>query len=174
MSGKRITKAMKRERVRGLVAGTVKHAPSGTVTLANTTYATTDLVRVIQSLGDALDAVHAAKAGWQDALNRARDVGAKVIPVMRDYETWVAITYRGAPSMLADYGVVPAKVPAPLTAEEKATAAQRRRATRAARHTMGKNQKKDVGGVVTATPVVQPAEALTTGSAGPPARARPM
>jgi hypothetical protein len=43
----------------------------------------------------------------------------------------VAVTCRVTPSTLADYGVTPRKAPTPLTAEQKATAALKRKATRA-------------------------------------------
>src|SRR5579859_6814386 len=44
----------------------------------------------------------------------------------------------------------------PMTAEQKAAAAAKRKATRTARQTMGKNQKKTVQGSVTAKLVVTP------------------
>jgi hypothetical protein len=42
---------------------------------------------------------------------------------------------------LADFGLNPKKARTPLTIEEKAAAAAKRKATRAARHTMGSKQK---------------------------------
>ena len=50
--------------------------------------------------------------------------------------------------MLADFGINP-KARAPLTVEAKAAAAAKRAATRAARHTMGSQQKKAIKGDVT-------------------------
>ena len=71
-------------------------------------------------------------------MNEAR---TNVIPVVRDYVAWVKVTYRSAPSTLADFGVAPPKVRTPLTVEQQAAAVAKREATRAARHTMGKVQK---------------------------------
>jgi hypothetical protein len=58
-----------------------------------------------------------------------------------------------------------------LTAEQKAVAAAKREATRAARHTMGKNQKKAVKGAINATLVVTPANgsAPSAPTGNPPA-----
>jgi hypothetical protein len=151
MSGNTDTKATLQQRIRGLIAGTQKHAPSGPLTLGSTTYTATALVQLLQSLADALDAADAAKASWEGALKKVNATEANVGPVIRDYQAWVNATYRGSPSTLADFGVKPRKVPAPLTAAQKATAAQKREATRAARHTMGKVQKKSVKGTVATT-----------------------
>ena len=68
---------------------------------------------------------------------------------------YVKATLGGSPEVLADFGIVP-KARAPLTVEAKATAAAKRAATRAARHTMGTKQRKVVKGDVvgiTVTPV---------------------
>jgi hypothetical protein len=63
------------------------------------------------------------------------------------------------PDVLADFGLVPRKAPTPLTVEQKAAAAAKRKATRAARNTMGAVQKKKVVGTVTGvtiTPITAP------------------
>jgi hypothetical protein len=145
MGGARVTKAMLQERIRRLVAGTKKHAADGSLILGSTTYTTRALVEVLESLGDALDSVDGAKARWQDALEHANDLRATVGPVIRGYQAWVAVTHGGTPSTLADYGVTPPKERTPLTAEQLAIAVAKRNATRAARHTMGKRQRKLTG-----------------------------
>jgi hypothetical protein len=171
MSGNRVTKTTLQQRIRGLIAGTQKHAPNGSLTLGSATYTTAALVQLLKSLADALDVADAAKASWQDALKNAHDTNAKVGPVVRDYQAWVAVTFGGTPSMLADYGVTPRKVRAPLTAEKKASAALKRKATRAARHTMSKKQKKDVKGTVPTTAPIAPSTASPPVAQGPAASA---
>jgi hypothetical protein len=183
MSGDKVTKATLQQRIRGLIAGAQKHTPNGSLTLGSATYTVPALVQLVKSLADALDAADAAKASWQDALKNATDTKAKVGPVVRDYQSWVAVTYRGTPSTLADYGVTPRKAPTPLTAQQKATAALKRKATRTARHTMSKKQKKNVKGAAPAatpvasttasTPVVGPSPAASAPSQGTGAVAAP-
>jgi hypothetical protein len=183
MSRYNVTKSSLSKRIRDLIAGTQKHTPNGSLTLGNVTYAAPALVQLLQGLADALDATDAARARWQDALKNATDARAKVGPLVADYQAWVSVTYAGAPSMLADYGVTPRKVRTPLTVEQQAAAVAKREATRAARHTMGKVQKKGVKGTVTAivspsapTPAVMPVAqsgavsvpATGTGSAAAP------
>jgi len=165
------TKASLEQRIRGLIAGTQKHAPNGSLTLGSATYTTPALVQLLTSLGDALDAVDAAKASWEEALKNEVDLQAKVEPVIRDYEAWVAVTFGGSPSTLADYGVTPRKVPTPLTAEQKASAAAKRKATRQARNTMGSQQKKKVKGTVPTTAPVTPPTATPPAAPSPVASA---
>lgn len=51
---------------------------------------------------------------------------------------------------LINYGVTPEKERAPLTTEQMSAKVAKARATRAARHTMGKNQKKAIKGEIPA------------------------
>jgi hypothetical protein len=159
MSSAKVTKATLEQRIRGLVAGTQKHSPNGSLTFGGATYTATALVQLLQSLADALGAVDSAKASWQDALKNAADVKAKVGPVVQAYRSWVVATYGTAPSTLADYGMTPRKVPTPLTAAQKVAKATKAKATRTARNTMGKKQKKDVKGAVPTTAPVTPSTA---------------
>jgi hypothetical protein len=59
----------------------------------------------------------------------------------------VKATFGSSPDVLADFGLAP-KARAQVTVEAKAVAAAKRKATRAARHTMGPKQKKGITGVV--------------------------
>jgi hypothetical protein len=165
MSSTKVTKATMEQRIRGLIAGTQKHPPTGSLTVGGGTFTATTLVQLLQSLADALGAVDSAKASWQDALKNAADVKAKVGPVVQAYRSWVVATYGNAPSTLADYDVTPRKVPTPLNAEQLVVKAQKAKATRTARNTMGSKKKKSVKGTVpAAVPTTSPA-------ASPPAAA---
>ena len=159
MSATKVTKATLEQRIRGLIAGTQKHPPTGSLTVGGGTFTATTLVQLLQSLADALGAVDSAKASWQDALKNAADVKAKVGRVVQAYRSWVVATYGNAPSTLADYDVTPRKVPTPLNAEQLVAKAQKAEATRKARNTLGKKQKKSVKGAV---PAAVPVTSSTT------------
>jgi hypothetical protein len=77
---------------------------------------------------------------------------------------------QAASSVLADFGFTPQKVPA-ITAEAQATAVEKNRATRAARHTMGPKQKKLVTGTVAPTTAPSPATPAPTPAPSPAASA---
>jgi hypothetical protein len=94
-------------------------------------------------------------------------------PVIRAYQGYLVSLLGNAPSTLAELGLAPRKAPTPLTVEQKATAAAKRAATRAARHTMGSVQKKAVTGDVKSvviTPVAASAPSATSPAAAAPAQ----
>src|SRR5260370_133040 len=141
MGTKIVNKATLEQRVRKLIAGTLKHPPAGPLTVDGQSLTADAIVQVLQSLVDALVKVGAARAAWQEALNEMHGVHAKVVPFIGRYKSVLAGMYGDAPATLEDYGMAPRKAPVPKTAEQKAAAAALRKATRAVRHTMGKRQK---------------------------------
>ena len=76
-------------------------------------------------------------------------------------------SFGNQPDVLADFGLQPNKPRTPLTVEQKAAAAAKRKATRAARGTKGSKAKLAITGNVTGV-VVTP---VTAGSAAQPAAA---
>ena len=147
----KVTKVTLAQHVRDLIAGTRKHSPNGQLTLGGETFTAPTLIQTLQSLGDALSMVDTAKASWKDALKNLADVKAKVRPFLGAYRSWVIATYGNAPAILADFGVTPPKARTPLTADQKAAAVAKRDATRAASHTLGPKQKKNIKGAVAVT-----------------------
>jgi hypothetical protein len=150
------------QRIRDLITGTQKHFPNGSLTFGGETYTPAALIQLLQGLDDATTGMDAARAKWQDAVKAQRDVRAKVGPVMQAYRSYLVALFGNAVESLADFGMTPRKAPAPQTAAQKATAAAKRKATRAARHTMGNRQNAAVKGTA-------PAPA-TTGAAAIPAK----
>jgi hypothetical protein len=138
--------------IRALIAGTQKHTPTGSLTFGGATYTSATLVQLLQSLVDAMTAHDEAEASAKDLLAALRDVDAKVHPVLGAYKKYLVATYGNATQTLADYGLKPAKAPAPRTVEQKAASAAQLRATRKARGTTSKKQKASIKGVVTPAP----------------------
>jgi hypothetical protein len=159
----KITRVTLAKRVRDLVAGTQKHAPSGQLTLGGQAFTAQSLIQDLQSLENAISKVDVAKAGWKDALKELAEAKAKVDPMMGNYRSWLHTTYGNAPAMLAEFGLEPPKARTPMTAEKKAVATKKREATRVARHTEGPKQKAAIKGNVKV-------EVVTTPAAPPPAK----
>lgn len=147
---KSTSKATLQQRLRALVAGTQKHFPNASLTFGGATHTAAELVQLFQSLDDSTTVMDAAKAKWQDTLKAQRDVRANVRPAMQAYATHLVSLFGSAVEPLADFGLTPRKAPALRTAEQKANAAAKRKATREARHTMGKRQKAGIKGTVSA------------------------
>lgn len=76
-------------------------------------------------------------------------------------------SFGNQPDVLADFGIQPIKAKTPLTVEQKAAAAAKREATRAARGTTGPKAKLKITGNVTGVTVTP----VTTANASAPAAA---
>ncbi len=169
-------KPTRKDQLRLIISGVQKHYPSGQMALASQTFnLPSDLVKFIQADIDATDAADKVRADWLAAVQAQTDSHQKVGPVLRALKRQVLAQFgdtQDAGSTLADFGYAPQKV-AEKSAATKAAAAEKGRATREARHTMGSNQRKQVKGTVDATvsPPAVPASppAPPPGASAPPA-----
>ncbi len=162
---KAIKKAVRSDRNRKAIAGVRKQfASMKTVVLDGVSYAPDDIVKALQGSIDAADATIAATALFHKTVDAERAANATADTVYAGLKTYVTSQFKASPDTLADFGIsLPSRqVPDAATAS---TAVDKRRATRVARHTMGKRQKANVKGTVT-TPEMAPAPAPIT----PPAK----
>jgi hypothetical protein len=124
-----------------------------TITLEGVDYTPTTLMALLQSGITVADAAVTAKAAWQLAVQKQRTTVAQILGVLAALKAYVTLQFgSGAVDTQADFGFSPKKTVV-KTAETKANAATKARATRAARHTMGKDQKKSITGSSEAEPV---------------------
>jgi hypothetical protein len=140
--------------------------------LAGTTHTPATLTQLVQSRIDAANAVATARAGWLDAVAKYRALSAHVSLVVNGLRQYVINAFGEESPVLADFGFTPRKKAA-LTTEQKVARAKKAAATREARGTKGKVQKKAVKGsvqvTVTATPTMTvPVPAVAP--AAPPAQ----
>jgi len=158
-------------RAQQLLVGTNKHYPNASETLSvgGATYTVTALTQIFQAVVNNREAVSAARATTQAKVAAELAQAPSQNAVMAAFEKVVRGTFGTSADVLADFGLAPPKVPAPMTAEAKAVAAAKRVATRAARQTLGKNQKKKVKGAVTATLVVTPSSGAAPSVTATPA-----
>jgi hypothetical protein len=156
-----------------LIAGTNKHLAITTqVMLVGGSFTPPQITAQLQALVKLRSDVEAAKASAKARLA----VEKADMPALRIFMdamvTFVKAAFGTAPDVLADFGLHP-KARAPLTVEAKTAAAAKRKATRAARHTMGTIQRKSVKGAVTSiivTPITA-AQPITTVPSNPSAPA---
>ena len=160
----RTTKASLVLLLEAMIAGTQKHFPTGSLTVGNTSYTATSIDKLLQSLVDATSAMDDAHKAWQQAVLEQRAIAATVRPFVKGYSSYLRATFGAAVQTLADFGLSPIKARTPSTVQKKAAAAEKRLATREARHTMGAKQKADIKGTPPAT---------TTGSTAVAAPAAP-
>jgi hypothetical protein len=145
-------KPTRKDRLRTLIAGAQKHFPSGSLVLAGQTLNPAQLVLRIQQDIDATDAADQAHSVWIEKVQLERNSHQELAPILRALRSQVFAQFgdaKDAASALGDFGFTPRKV-AGRPVATKAAAAVKSRATRTARHTMGKNQRKKVKGTVPA------------------------
>ena len=150
-----------------LIAGAEKHLANVTqVTLVGSSFTPAQLTAKLQQAVTLREDVDAAKASTKAKIVAEKADMPALRTLMSALVSHVKAAFGNSPDVLADFGVHP-KARVPLTVEAKVAAAAKRKATRAARHTMGAKQKKDVRGAVTGivvTPVTATPPSVTTPS----------
>ena len=139
MPGTSIQSLINRDNAR--IAGVQKHCMSQTsILVAGTALAPTAVIQIYQSDLNARQAVTAARSALKAAIAKATAAEAACNSFDSAFKRCIEGAYDGQPDTLADFGItVTARTP--LTAAEKAEAAEKAAATRAARHIMGKKQR---------------------------------
>ncbi|MDP8998949.1 MAG: hypothetical protein M3O46_02440 [Myxococcota bacterium] len=147
-----------------VIAGIQKHLQSASsLPLVGSTYTPADLVKLVQGRIDSANGSATAKANWRSSVVEDRTLNTKLTPVIRALRQHMINVFGVASPVLADFGFTPPKR-ATRTPEQKAASVAKAKATRAARHTMGKVQKKGVKGAVigiTVTPILAPQPTAT-------------
>jgi hypothetical protein len=157
-----------------LIAGTNQHlANTAQVMFASGSYTPAQVTAQLQALVNLRKDVDVAKASTKAKLAAEKTDMPQLRIFMDAYVAFVKATFSKSPDVLADFGLRPKKVAAPLTVEQKAVATAKRKATRAVRKTMGSKQKKGVKGAVTGVVVtpVTASQPSATESSGPNAHA---
>jgi hypothetical protein len=128
-----------------------------TITLGGNDYKAKELQQLLQSRVDAAAASDAARATWLTAVAAEVEKTQEVESVLVDLRSHLVATHGAKSQLVADFGFTPK--PRKVTAKTAAAAVDKRNATRAARHTMGSNQKAEITGdvpVVVAPPAPAP------------------
>ena len=122
-----------------------------------------EVITELQKFITAAEATKASNKVWRADVQAERAVELEVAPVKRGVRNIVTAKFGEDGAELLQFGLEPRKPPK-KSAETKAEAVVKMRATRQARGTMGKDQKKDIHGTVPAAPAAGDAV-----SAGAPA-----
>lgn len=155
MSNKTETKTSLATRVGKLQTGLRKRFPNGSQKLtfrgAEIVVSVDDAVAKLQAVADNRAAVTAAKAEAAAKID-AEDTALKDLLVfVRALVAFIRFTFGDDPTALDDFGVAPLKARTPMTAEEKAVAAAKRKATREARGEVGPKKRKATAAPATPT-----------------------
>jgi hypothetical protein len=159
-----------------LIDGLNKHAATITsVVIAGASVTTKDIIGTLQARIATAKAAQSTRATWLAAVQADRDDHDKTKTFVSGLKQALLVAFAGQIDTLADFGLTGRK-PRVLTPEEKVAVAAKAKATREARHTMGKNQKAAIKGTVAPTapaaPTV-PAPVVTPPAAPAPVPAAP-
>jgi hypothetical protein len=148
----------KANEVAQIIAGAKKHFanPAAQVTIDGASTTIGEALAKMQTFVDNRAAVVTAQASAHEKVVTERAQAPAVLAFVDAFMAFVRVNLGQSPTALADFGKSPPKRRTPLTAEQNAIAAAKRRATREARGTMGPKQKKKVKGNVSAELVVTP------------------
>jgi hypothetical protein len=129
-------------------------APDTPVTLAGRTMTAAELVALLQADIDASDASRQAHAAWQTRVQEERESHQAIAPILRALTASVLSRVGDtvdAGRELASFGLTPRKLPE-RTVEAKVAAAEKGKATRAARGTLGKKERLAIKGTKESRP----------------------
>ncbi|HEY4015809.1 MAG TPA: hypothetical protein VGM06_20855 [Polyangiaceae bacterium] len=105
------------------------------------------MVAALQGRIDDANAVVTSRATWQNAVAKDKAGSALSRSYVARMRQALLVAFADQVDVLADFGLTGRKTRV-VTPEEKVTAAAKARATRAARHTMGKRQKAAIKGAL--------------------------
>jgi hypothetical protein len=120
------------------------------ITIAGTSYTPDALKAEFQAEITLLDRIAAQHKAVTDSVLAAKAMGKKTTTIYQLLRGGLLCQYgKNAIVVLHEFGMSAPKAPGAKTVEAKVTAQAKSAATRAARHTMGKAQKKAIKGDVT-------------------------
>src|SRR5258708_40314719 len=121
-----------------LIDGLKKHEQTlPSLLIGGTSLKTADIIGILQARINARNAVAPSRATWQTDVKADRDERAKTNAFVSGLRQALQVAFAGSIDTLADFGLKAHKQRTPRTPAEKAVAAAKAQATRAARHTMG-------------------------------------
>jgi hypothetical protein len=151
-----------------LVDGLNKHQATFASVMVNGSQLTT--AQVVSKLGEILTTSHevdTAHASWQAAVKLDLAERANTATFVSGVRKAILVAFNGQVDVLADFGLTERK-PRVLTPEQKQAAAAKAKATRAARHTMGKKQKAQITGANAPAAAAAPSPAPIPAPPGAP------
>jgi hypothetical protein len=158
-----------------LIDGLNKHSSTfSSLVIGGQSYTTAAIIGLLQGRIATANAVTTTHATWEAAVLADQDERTKTKQFVSGLRQALKVAFAGSVEQLTDFGLKGPKAKPPRTPEQKAAAAAKAKATRAARHTMGPKQKAAIKGTVPATaPEAQPAAPAPTPPTPPVAPAAP-
>jgi hypothetical protein len=134
-----------------VIAGLAKLAPEVSLPVGGKLVTSKDLQAQLQAHVDTMNSANGARAKFSELVGVDKSQRAGTKPVLAAVRSYAAGLFGENSAEFASFGFKPTKV-AQRTPLSKVEASEKVRATRIARHTMGKVQRSAIHGVVPTTP----------------------
>ena len=157
-----------------LITGLKQLQPNASFTIAGVTYTTAQLVTIFQEIITGLAGVAAAKAAYTKASQSSHALTEQYGVVVQGLKHMLQVQASNDPTVLAAYGLTPAKPTGPQSPEVKVAAADKAKATRAASLTMGPKAKLKITGATAPAASAQPAAPAVTATSSALISATPV
>jgi hypothetical protein len=166
--GKQLTK------LAALIAGLQKHQSElAPFVIADKQYTVAEVIAVLQARHDTTQKVNATRADWQASVKTDHEGRASGQVFLAGIQQTLLAAFAGSVNKLADFGLVGRKSRT-VSPETKVATTAKIKATRTARHTMGKKQKAQIHGTVPGTaPATSPVASIPAQVGAPQASASP-
>ncbi len=173
MANNTLGKTDKATRVGQLIAGTKKNFPnmSQQITLEGSSTTIGAVLTQLQAFLTQRAVVVTAQATARNEVAAEQTAMPALNALVTAFTAFIKFQLGPTSTALTDFGIAAPKAKTPLTAEQKAVAAAKRKATREARGTTGPKAKKAVHGNITAQLVVTQAPADAAQAPATPATA---
>jgi hypothetical protein len=158
-----LSSTAEKARVTAAIEGISKNFSSlATLNVAGVSYTPTSLIALLQAYADAITALQALHAQLTAAVLGNRGQQKQIQQVLLGLESFAKNFFGSTSEKLGDFGFMPKKEVV-VTVPTKAAALAKSKATRVARHTMGKKQKAAITGSTPAAPTAA-SPAVTNGT----------
>ena len=152
------------EQLKGLITGLTDSPPQEVTSLLvnGKKYKMPELLAALTAFADKYEATDEAFATFRTALAARAEIEEDAVHLVQGVRTVLKGMYGKKSVVLETYGITPDKEPVPLTPQQEVVKVAKAKATRIARHTMGKKQKAKIKGELPPTPPT-PAPASSKG-----------
>jgi hypothetical protein len=145
----KISETTKMAQADGILKGLSKRfKPREKLTIAGTLYTTTELMAIVRGHLTVLTELRALRGALAGKVREERAIAKEMTELRAALVLFVESRFGRNPVALGDFGFRMPKKPGPKTLAGKVHGAEQLRATRDARHTMGKRQREKIKGVV--------------------------
>jgi hypothetical protein len=155
-----------------VIAALAKLAPDSNLPVGGKSSASKDLQAQLQAHVDTMNSLSDAHATLAQLVAQEKSQQAALIPVVTGIRNYAAGQYGEKSPAFSSFGFTPRKETT-RTVATKASAVEKVRATRIARHTMGSRQRAAIHGVVPTTPPSS-GPVVTTPTTAAPVVAQPV